>query len=162
MSGTWKNRPFLGFDYHYETYSTDSKGRRQTHHHHFSAVILGSSFLLKPLHIDRENMLTRLADALGFDDIDFESAEFSRTFRVKSPDRKWAYAVLHPRAMEFLMSGPAYALTLALNGAIAHRSSRFTPAQFAEAADLLSGLLDLMPDYLVREQQQAMPPPLPS
>ena len=26
---------FVGFDYHYETYSTDSKGGRQTHHHYF-------------------------------------------------------------------------------------------------------------------------------
>lgn len=163
MTGAWKSRPFLGFDYHYETHSTDSKGRRHTHHHHFSAVLIESRAPFKPLHIDAENFFDRIADALGFDDIDFESAEFSRKFRVKSPDRKWAYAVLHPRAMELLLSRPVYTLALTQHGALAHRGARFAPEQFAEAADLLCDLLDLMPEYLLRELQEAAstPPPLP-
>ena len=39
----------------------------------------------------------------NFDDIDFESDEFSRKFYVQSSDRKFAYDVLHPRMMEFLL-----------------------------------------------------------
>ena len=40
MHGRAEGRDACCFDYHYETYSTDSKGQRQTHHHHFSAVVL--------------------------------------------------------------------------------------------------------------------------
>ncbi|MCK5171919.1 MAG: hypothetical protein KAR47_00920, partial [Planctomycetes bacterium] len=36
LSGNYQGRDTQVFDYHYETHSTDSKGRRQTHHHHFS------------------------------------------------------------------------------------------------------------------------------
>ena len=35
ISGTFQGHEVHAFDYHYETHSTDSKGRRQTHHHHF-------------------------------------------------------------------------------------------------------------------------------
>ena len=43
LEGAWEGRPFLGFDYHYTTHSTDSKGNRQDHNHHFSGVIERSS-----------------------------------------------------------------------------------------------------------------------
>lgn len=55
------------------------------------------------LVIRRENLFDRVAGAFGFDDIDFESEEFSRTFHVSSPDKRFAYAVIHQRMMEFLL-----------------------------------------------------------
>ena len=36
LSGSYQGNEVSVFDYHYETYSTDSKGHRQTHHHYFS------------------------------------------------------------------------------------------------------------------------------
>ncbi|MCZ6810529.1 MAG: hypothetical protein O7D97_00875, partial [Planctomycetota bacterium] len=57
------------------------------------------------LLIRREGMFDKLAGAFGFDDIDFESAEFSKRFYVKSPDKRFAYDVIHPRMMEFLLGG---------------------------------------------------------
>jgi hypothetical protein len=47
MEGRHQDRPCCLFDYHYETYSTDSKGRRTTHHHHFSAVVVECGLPLK-------------------------------------------------------------------------------------------------------------------
>jgi hypothetical protein len=47
MQGTAADgSPCSIFDYHYETYSTDSKGRRTTHHHYYSifTLILPRSF----------------------------------------------------------------------------------------------------------------------
>ena len=35
----------------------------------------------------------------------FESAEFSRRFHVSSPDKRFAYDVIDPRMMEFLLRG---------------------------------------------------------
>jgi hypothetical protein len=95
-------------DYHYQTTSTstDSEGRTttQTHHHHFSYAILETPHLGMPdLHVRREGFFDRVASFLGFDDIDFESAEFSQRFRVKSSDKRFAYDVFHPRMMEFML-----------------------------------------------------------
>jgi hypothetical protein len=133
------------FDYHYETYSTDSKGHRTTHHHHFSAVVLDTGLLLKPLTIRAEGFLDRVKGVFGFDDIDFESADFSRSFWVASPDRRWAYDVVHQETMERLLDAPRFSIELGGTQAVALRGTRFDPPAFEHALDLLCGILDRIP-----------------
>ena len=154
ITGTWQGYELLGFDYHYETYSYDSKGRRQTHHHRFSAVILKLPLQMKPLFIRPEGFLDKLAEFVGFDDIDFESLEFSREFYVKSPDKRFAYDVLHPRTMEFLLNSPRFSIQFDGEWAIAYRSSRFKPEEFGAAAEVLRGIVERLPRYLVEELQR--------
>ena len=48
--------------------------------------------------------MDKIAGALGFHDINFESSEFSRKFHIKCADKKFAYDVIHPRMMEFLLA----------------------------------------------------------
>ena len=151
LSGSWAGRDFLGFDYHYETQSHSNKGT-QTQHHHFSAVVLGSPVPLKPLLVRPETPFDKLAGFFGFDDINFESAEFSRKFYVKAPDKKWAYDVIHQRTMEFLLGMPRFSLQLDGRSVIAWRHSTFKAADFEQAAALVAGILDRLPDYLVRDQ----------
>ena len=152
LTGQWKDRSMHGFDYHYETHSTDSKGRRQTHHHHFSAVVLESEIPLQPLFIRPEGFFDRLTEIVGFDDIDFESAEFSKAFYVKAPDQRWAFDVIHQRAMEFLLASPRFSIEFDRHRVIAFRDSRFSTDDYEAAADVLSGLLDGLPDYVVSQQ----------
>jgi hypothetical protein len=154
MRGQWQEKQFVGFDYHYETYSRDSKGRRQTHHHHFSGVILTSPIPLKPLYIRPEGFFDKITEFFGADDIDFESAEFSRKFYVKSPDRRWAYDVIHTRMMEFLLEQPRFSLQFDPSCIIAWNKRRFSPQDFATAGDLIHGLLDRLPNYLVKQQME--------
>ena len=103
FSGRLDGHEVLAFDYHYETYSSDSKGRRQTHHHYLSvyALMLPRSF--PELTICREGWLSKIAQAFGYDDIDFESAEFSRNFCVRAKDKRFAYDFCHPTCMEYLL-----------------------------------------------------------
>jgi hypothetical protein len=153
--GLWHQRTVLAFDYHYETHSTDSKGQRQTHHHHFSAVIVGSDVPLKPLLIRPEGFFDKVKSVFGFEDINFESAEFSRKFFVAAPDRKWAYDVLHQRAMEFLLVSPVFSLRFDTQCVIAWRSATFEPAEFTQALTLVRGLLEQIPDFVVKEQRRS-------
>jgi hypothetical protein len=95
-----------------------------------------------------------LADFLGFDEIKFESAEFSREFHVKSADRKWAYDVLNPRAMEFLLSMPRFEIQFDEKAIMVHRSRTFSAQDFEAAAKVAQGLLDGLPEY-VKEDEQA-------
>ena len=62
----------------------------------------------------REGLFSKLAQAVGYDDIDFESAEFSRKFCVRSKDKRFAYDVCHPRLMEYLLAN--HDLTLEIDG----------------------------------------------
>ena len=155
LNGQWRGREFLGFDYHYETESRDSKGHRSTTHHHFSAVVLASDVPLKPLFVRPEGFFDKVTEFFGYDDIDFESAEFSRKFYVKAPDRRWAYDVIHARTMEFLLGEPRFTLKFDPGHVIAYRSSRFKAQEFEAAAEVIRGILDRLPDYLVRQQRTA-------
>jgi len=155
IEGTWQSHTFLGFDYHYETYSTDSKGHRQTHHHHFSAVILSSALPLKPLFLRAEGFFDRVKSFFGYDDIDFESAEFSKAFYVSAKDKRWAYDVLHARAIELLLDSPRFSIQFDHDTLIAFRGNRFSPQDFESAATVLNGLLDQLPDYVVQQLTQS-------
>lgn len=77
---------------------------RRTRTYRFSYLIVTLPFDDVPaLIIRREGLFDRVAGFFGFGAIDFESAEFSRRFYVNGPDRRFAYAVIDPRMMEFLM-----------------------------------------------------------
>ena len=151
LTGAYKNWSCRAFDYHYETRSTDSKGRQQTQHHHFSAAIIDSPVPLKPLFIRPEGLFDKVKEFFGMEDIDFESAEFSRKFYVKAPDRKWAYDVIHPRTMEFMLSMPMFTLRLAGSEAIVYRGTTFKPEEFSQAIEVLTGILERLPDYAVKQ-----------
>ncbi len=84
-----------------------------TRTYRFSYLIIHLPFVGAPsVLIRREGMFDKLTDAFGFDDIDFESAEFSRRFHVKSSDKRFAYDVIHPRMMEFLMTDDKRAIDI--------------------------------------------------
>src|SRR5262249_23317945 len=88
-----KYRVCMG-DFTYKTTSTDGK-RRYEQTHRFSYLVVRVPFPVIPnLTIRREGILDKLKGALGFDDIDFESEEFSRRFWVTSTDKKFAYDVI--------------------------------------------------------------------
>lgn len=154
--GTWNGRGLLAFDYHYETYSTDSKGNRTTTHHHFSAAIIEPDFPLKPLFIRPEGFFDKVKASFGFDDIDFESAEFSKKFFVKADDRKWAYDVIHARTMEYLLASPKLAIEFDTTSIIVYEHGthrRWTPQEFEKHAGVVHGVLDRLPDYVVQQQR---------
>jgi hypothetical protein len=148
LSGLFQGQQVLAFDYHYETYSTDSKGRRQTHHHYFSFFILMLPVPFPELTITRETIFSKIAQAIGFGDINFESHEFSRTFRVRSKDKKFAYDVCHSQMMEYLLANPD--LNIEIEGrALALGFGSCLSAEKIEANLLrLIKCRALLPDYL--------------
>jgi hypothetical protein len=147
MEGQWDGRRALAFDYRYIT----GHGKDQSTHR-FSAAIVASDVPLRPLGIRPEGILDRVTEFFGVDDIDFESAEFSRAFHVTSGDKRWAYDVIHQRTMEFLLAAPRFSIQFDERHVIAWRNRRFRPETFAEALDLIGGMLERLPEYVIRDQ----------
>ncbi len=147
MQGRWGQREILGFDYHYVTGSGRNRQR-----HRLSAVILESEVLLQPLLVRPESLFDKMSAFFGFDDIDFESADFSRRFFVKAVSKRWAHDVIHPRAMEFLLSQPPFSIQFDLRCVICYRERLFRPGEFEAACQVAAGLLDRLPDYVIRQQ----------
>jgi len=147
ITGQLGEREIIAFDYRY---TTGSGKNRQTHN--FSAMIVIAPIPLKPLFIRREGFFDKVTEFFGADDIDFESAEFSRRFFVKSPDKKWAYDVIHQRMMEYLLTAPKFSIQFSGNSIIAWSAMRFTPNEFQAAFDMIEGILTRLPEYLVKQQ----------
>ena len=94
------NSRCLFFDHHFKTGSGKS---REEHFGTILMLIVKEAF--PRVAIGPESLRAKIAAAFGVgDDIHFESAEFSRTFCVRSPDKKFAYDVCPPQMMEYLMA----------------------------------------------------------
>jgi Protein of unknown function (DUF3137) len=107
LSGRWHDTEFVAFTYSYETSSTDSKGVRHTTTSRFGVVARSLPAWLPTLEIRPENILHRAVGAIGLgSDIELESEDFNRAFRVSSSDPKYASDMLPPRAMEELLAAP--------------------------------------------------------
>lgn len=148
LSGRYQAQDVTAFDYHYETHSTDSKGHRQTHHHYFSCFLLHLPRSFPELVIGREGLFSKIAQALGFDDIDFESHEFSRKFCVRSSNKKFAYDVCNARMMEYLLAHDDLTLEIDQDVLALTFDSRLDLARFESNLTRLVTLRALMPDYL--------------
>lgn len=151
LRGRYRDFPATGFEYHYETYSTDKDGKRQTHHHYFSAVVLETQLPLRPLWIRPEGFFDKIGEFLGFDDIDFESAEFSRKFHVSAKDRRWAFDVLHQQAMEYLLNAPKITLEMQGGRVLAMGSGCFDPAGYEGAMETAAKLVEMLPKSVRQE-----------
>jgi hypothetical protein len=151
ITGTAGGRPFLAFDYHYELDSTTKDGK-STEHRRFSAVMVASSFPLEPLAIGPGDAFDRLREILGAQRIEFESIEFNRRFFVTSPNRRWAYDVIHPRTMEFLLASPPISIEFGRGTVFACDGSMFSLREFEHAISMGNGLLDRLPSYVVQQQ----------
>ncbi len=148
LSGNYQGHDVMAFDYHYETHTRDSKGHRQTHHHYFSFFLLLMAVSFPELVIAREGFFSKVAQALGYDDIDFESHEFSRKFCVRSGNKKFAYDVCNARMIEYLLANDD--LTIEIEGPAMGISfnSRLSPEKIESNLNRLIAARSLMPDYL--------------
>jgi hypothetical protein len=148
LEGQYKNHPVVAFDYHYETYSTDSKGNRQTHHHHFSFFILTQDRHFPELRIYPETMMSKFGQMLGYDDIDFESIEFSKAFTVRSTDKKFAYDICHTRMMEYMLRNRSLSVEFESQCIALGSDSRLAVEHFEVRLNQLCEIRNLIPDYL--------------
>lgn len=132
-------------------YVTGHGKQRQTHN--LSYALFKLPFVGTPeLLIRKENLGDKLVGGIGFDDIDFESAEFSRRFLVKSPDRRWAYDVLHQKTMELMLARPNFTLDFQGSQVMAYRDNKtLSTGEFSAALQLITGILDNLPESVVRE-----------
>jgi hypothetical protein len=148
LNGNYRGYPVTAFDYHYQTQSTDSKGNRQTHHHHFSFFILRLERSFPELTIAPEGIFSKIVQAFGYDDIDFESHEFSRKFCVRSKDKKFAYDICHARMIEYMLANRDLSIEIEDAVLAIGFSSCLDPERFEPNLARLVEIRSLMPNYL--------------
>ena len=118
-------------DFTYKVTSGSGKNRRTTTYRFSYLIVHPPLQRLPALLIRPEGMFDKIAGAFGFDDIDFESAEFSRRFFVKSDDKRFAYGVIDPRMMDFLLRSRPPMVDLEHDCCcVSDGRQRWTPDQF--------------------------------
>lgn len=143
LSGTYQAHDVTLFDYHYRTGSG-----KNTQHHYISFFILHVPAAFPELVIGPEGFFSKIAQAIGYDDIDFESHEFSRRFCVRSRDKKFAYDVCNARMIEYLLSNADLTIEIEGDALAISFGSRLSPERIEPNLNRLIMVRSLLPDYL--------------
>ena len=160
--------PLTAFQYHYKTWETRTVRRgdrtvteryEEDHWRKYLVLELAApfpSFVMRP-----EGLFDKLAGFVGFDDIDFESEEFSKRYFVKSSSKEFAYALIHPQMMEFLMN-LGFSVHLE-NGLLIVDLSRydFNAPGVREAIARVAGFVNRIPDFVWQDYAGRAPLKLP-
>lgn len=160
--------PLAVFRYHFKTWETRTVTRNgrtrteryeKTHWRQYLVLETGSAFphfTLRP-----EGLFDKLAGFVGFDDIDFESEQFSKRYFCKSENKEFAYAIVHPPMMEYLMDlGLAVELhnrrlIMDLGGA------KFDVDRVHRAMAGMTGFINRIPDFVWQDYANRSPLRLP-
>lgn len=180
MTGCYQDYAFQAFDYHYQI-ERRKRSSRQTsvsspiqfdlrkgfffqdpgldvQEHTFSGVIVETHLSLKPVSIAPTNAFIRgVSDFFGTSGIQFESLDFNNQFHVNAEDPRWAFDVLPQSTLEFLLQNPQYCLEIASGRILAYRNTLFNPEEFVPALQVISGILDRLPQSVLRELEEQKP-----
>lgn len=142
-------------DFKYKVTHGSGKNRR-TSTYHFSYAILHLPYVGVPdLLVRKEGVFDKIAGAIGFDDIDFESVEFSKRFLVKGPNKRFAYDIIHPRMMEFLMQGASPMVDIERDRCcLMNGKRRWAAADFRAMLEWADGFFGLWPEHVTAELTQ--------
>ncbi len=144
MWGTWQGMELHEFDYWYYEQTSNGKTTSRTYYR-FNCVMCPIQASCAHLKIDHENLFTRIADALSFHDIEFESEDFDRKYNVKSPDKKFAIDFVDARMIQWLMQhADGYAFEVVGNR-IRCSHKRFEPTELIPLIGTAKGFLDHVP-----------------
>lgn len=143
LSGNYQGHDVILFDYHYKTGSG-----KDTHHHYLSFFILRLPMSASELTIGPEGFFSKVAQAVGYDDIDFESHEFSRKFCVRSKDKKFAYDVCNAQMIEYLLANPDLLIEIEFDSLAIAFNRRIKIEQIERNLQRLIQIRSLLPDYL--------------
>ena len=114
----------------------------------FSFFILTLPALFPDLTIRRENFFTKVAEVFGCQDIKFESAEFSKTFCVRSPDKKFAYDVCNAKMMEYLLANRDLSIEIENEVIALVFNTRLSVGQIELNLQRLVEIRSRLPEYL--------------
>ncbi|GAB3913009.1 hypothetical protein GCM10029964_121810 [Kibdelosporangium lantanae] len=103
LRGTYRGYEMAAFEYAFVSEAEfNDETKRSTHFH--SVVTLSTPRARPFLQVRRENLRSRLRGMVGVHDLRLGSDGFDRAFLVETENDRFAYDVLHPRMMEWMLA----------------------------------------------------------
>lgn len=145
LHGSLDGEPVQVFELACKFHSTDAKGHRSTRTERYTCAVVGNPGVWFPhLQLSPETLGSRLKDAVGMRDIQFESDAFNRAWDVRCDDRRFAYALIDPRVMDLLLAIDDFRFELNNDGIlVVHR--RVAPEDVLEVHRAGLALRDALP-----------------
>jgi len=148
------------FEYHYAITTSNGK-TTTTHHYYFTCAAIDPGADLGHVSIRDEHIGDKIAQAVGFDDIDLEDPDFSKKFVVKARNRKDAYDLIDHALQRYLISHSGWRIETAGRLLFIHRKGRISIENYNELVRFALGFLAQLPRTLVNAERAARgQPPL--
>lgn len=138
--GAWQEVEVVTFDFMY--YEGEGKYRTD---YQFDCAIVPIDADSPRLLIEHENLMTSLAGALSFRDLQFESEAFNREFRVVCGVPRFATAVLDARMMEWLLANGSACTFEAVGDRVLVAGPRIEPAFLSDLLTVARGFTQHVP-----------------
>lgn len=130
---------------------------RQREAHGAGVYALGLPVDLPGVHIRSEYLMDTAARLLGAQDIELESEEFNRAFRVRATDARFAYDLLNPRTMEALLSAQDLVVQISHCYLVATLGVALNQERADHTLALLAGMVERLPGFVWTDRGQAPP-----
>ncbi len=143
LRGEYRGHSVTAFDFYYTAGS--GKHKRQ---YSLSFFILDLQIEFPELTIAREGLISKLVQALGHDDIDFESHEFSSKYVVRSRRKKFAYDFCNAKMIDYLLDEPIVSIEVERSSLAVAYDSLLDPEEIELHMNRLLRIRELMPNYL--------------
>ena len=144
------DRQILMGDYEY-TIETGSGSDKKSKTTNLSYLLLSTPGIDAPeVIIRKEGLFDKIGAAIGFDDIDFESAEFSKKFHVSSDSKRFAWDLIDPRMIEFLLDTESPTIEIDHGWVLFVTGKRWKVEQFSPMLEYGDAFLQRWPDHVVR------------
>lgn len=145
LRGRHRGRGVALFEYSWRTHTTDGQGGRQTQVHRAAVVAVDLPAAVPRIELQPATVLSRL---VPWGEIDLESEDFNRRYRLTADDPRLAYDVLSPRTVARLLDAPPLALRLSATSAVSWQPGRFERAEALARLDLVCDVLDRVPSWV--------------
>lgn len=152
IRGAYGGIEFVHYTYVFEHRVADEGRAEQV----FTVTQIPGPTRLPRLELVPEDAGSRVLGALGAADIDLESAQFNRQWRVLCDDRRYAIDVLDPRMMERLMAQHITGLAVRIDGdrILAWSAGRADVGELARRVGLVVGVAQRIPAHVVRKYSE--------
>lgn len=146
-------------DEHHSWLSSQNRQQHQKRTVRFSYALIRTPWQHMPwLRIRPENALDKVAGSIGFEDIDFESEEFSRAFHVSGQDKRFVYDVVNPRLMAALLrEGRKWDIDCREGVFLIRGRGLWTVEKLLAAAVVLRRMVQTLPAHIVADLEKASP-----
>ena len=153
VEGTYGGHPCASYTYRFEQRVAGERTAEQL----FTVTQVSLDVPYQRLDLVPEDIGSRLLNAVGFADIDLESAEFNRTWRVQCADKRYAVDFLDPRMMQLLLTNRMQGVAVRVDGnrVFAWSAGVANVKDLSRRLDLVCGVAGRIPAHVARAATEA-------